>query len=173
MNPTLLRTYRAYEEKRKMLMALLSSVPDEKFHYRPPGKWSVSQILSHLIQAEKASLDYMKKKSLGIEQAGNTGKIEALKFFLLKISQRLPLKYKAPDILGKNDPPSLPLKEIEKNWALLREDLRAFLEMFGEAQLRRKVYRHVIAGRLNVLQSIEFFDEHLDHHLPQIKRLLQ
>jgi hypothetical protein len=172
MNPRLNDIFKKSELLRTRLLELVSTLPEEKFFYKPKGKWSVSQILTHLIQAESLSLEYMKKKSLGIDQAGNTSLANDLKFFALMLSQRLPFRYKAPSILGKNEPASLDYREIQKSWAELRSDLRLFLEKFDDSTIKRKVYRHVIAGRLNVMHAVKFFDEHLNHHLPQIKRLL-
>ena len=45
---------------------MLSEVPREKYHFRPGNKWSVGQILTHLLTSERMALRYMKKKSLGI-----------------------------------------------------------------------------------------------------------
>jgi hypothetical protein len=114
----------------------------------------------------------MKKKSLGIKEAGNSGLWEDLKFFILKISQRVPLKYKAPRVLAESEPPTLSYNEIAKAWEHERNELKTFLEHLEDADVKKKIYKHVFSGRLNVMQAVSFFREHANHHLPQIKRLL-
>ena len=174
MHPKLLKAFETSELIRKDLIDMTRPFASgEKFLSKPEGKWSVSQILSHLIQAEALSLQYMKKKSLGIQSAGDTGILEELKFVFLKYSQRLPFKYKAPAVLGKSGPPEIEFSEIVDHWDKLRDEMFEFLQTIDNSHINRKIYKHAVAGRLNVIQAIKFFDEHLMHHRPQIKRLLQ
>jgi hypothetical protein len=174
MHPLILQAFNESERRKKSLLSLVEPVSEtDKFLNHREGKWSISQILAHLVQAEETSLNYMKKKALGIDGAGDTGVVEDLKFLFLKISQRLPLKYKAPAVLGEGAPPSPEFVELVNRWGRLREDIRMFLETIREEHVHRKIYRHVVVGRLNVIQAIKFFDEHLLHHQPQIKRLLE
>ena len=98
------------------------------------------------------------------------GELEII--FLLKISQRVPLKYKAPKAVVQHTPEPLSLSELKEQWNSLRNDLRDFLEKIEDKNIRKKIYRHPV-GRFNVVQAVTFFREHFQHHLPQIKRLLQ
>jgi uncharacterized damage-inducible protein DinB len=173
MDPKLTSVYNRLEKTRRDLLQLVSSIPEETFYFAPEGKWSISQILVHLIQAEKLSLQYMKKKSLGIEQAGDTGAVEDLKYFFLTISQRLPLKYKAPKVLGEKAPDSFPLSDTITKWDNFRAELKSFLDTIDSKHLKRKIYKHAVAGRLNVLHAVDFFTEHMQHHLPQIQKLIK
>jgi uncharacterized damage-inducible protein DinB len=160
------------EADRKEILNMISSLTEEKFSHSQADKWSISQILAHLIAAERLSLQYMKKKTLGINQVDNSGFWEEVKFFFLKISQRLPLKYKAPSVLAENQPPKLSQSEIIEQWDAVRSDLKQFIENWEEKNLKKKIYKHVFSGRLNILHAVGFFREHAIHHLPQIKRLL-
>jgi hypothetical protein len=171
MDSKLASLYHHIEKKRSELLALISSVPEETFYSAPPGKWSISQIVVHLILAEQLSLQYLKKKSLGIDHAGDTGLTDDLKYLMLKISQRLPIKYKAPKVLGEGSPQSAPLTESIAKWDALRTELKIFLDTIESRHLKRKIYKHAVAGRLNILHAVDFFNEHMLHHLPQITKL--
>jgi hypothetical protein len=92
---------------------------------------------------------------------------------LLKISQRLPLKYKAPSILAESEAEMLSLAEITARWNMVRNDLRIFLEKWEDRHVKKKIYKHAVSGRLNMVHAVSFFREHAMHHLPQIKRLLK
>ena len=86
MHHLLQTTFVTSESLRKQLLREVEPFSkNEKFFASPEGRWSVSQILSHLIHAERLSLEYMKKKALGIDKAGDTGIAEAIKFNLLLI----------------------------------------------------------------------------------------
>lgn len=160
------------EAQRRRLLDRVEGHPAEAFHHSEPGKWSMCQVLAHLINAERLSVRYINKKILGIHEAKNTGWVEEGKMILLKISQRLPFKFKAPAAVVISTPQYANLHELMTDWDLERQELKQLLEKFDESQLRRKVYRHVVVGILNIEQALTFFREHFIHHLPQIKRLL-
>lgn len=72
MHPKLQRILNTLETDRKHLLRELADVSDQWFNSNPlPGKWSISQILTHIITSERLTLLYMKKKSLGIDQLDN------------------------------------------------------------------------------------------------------
>ncbi len=115
----------------------------------------------------------MTKKIQGIDQAGKTGFIDEFKMIILKISQRLPIKFKAPQIVVNATPEYLNLDELEKDWVKTRNDFRQLIDSVPEHQLNKKIYKHIIVGRLNTIQAVKFLREHTIHHWPQIKRLLK
>jgi hypothetical protein len=172
MNKKIQHIFDRAEADRKNILALVSQMSEEKLSHRNAGKWSVSQILSHIVIAERYSLQYMKKKSLGINEIQNSGLREDFKCVMLKISQRLPLKYKAPKVLAESKPEELSYPLIASEWEHVRNDLKQFIGTLDDDQFRKKIYKHPYAGRLNVIQAISFLREHANHHLPQIKRLL-
>jgi hypothetical protein len=173
MKAKLLHVFHQIEKERAILLKEISGVSDEKYYFIPaPGKWSVAQILTHILTAERMSLAYMKKKALGINTAGDAGILEPLKLVILKISQRLPFRFKAPKRVIENTPSPLPLSVLEAEWQQVRDELKQFLEHLEDAHVNRKIYKHPVAGRLNIRQAMEFFNEHVQHHWPQVRRLL-
>lgn len=173
MNRRLETIFRKSEKTRINILQMVKPLDPQEFIKGSRGKWSVSEILSHLITAERLSLSYMKKKSLGIDKLENTGLKEELAFIFLKITQRLPLRYKAPAVLQENPPEKFPVEKIIEQWSAVRNDTKTFLETFRDDQIRKKVYKHAFAGRLNIVQAIGFFEEHAMHHLPRIKNLIK
>jgi uncharacterized damage-inducible protein DinB len=137
------------------------------------AKWSVLQILTHLYISEKMSLHYIKKKSLGINQVGNAGGWQNLKMIILKISQRIPFRYKAPRAVVQNTPEAMPLDVLLAHWDMLRLELKSMLENLPDKHVHKLVYKHPVAGRLSLLQAMEFFQEHVRHHKPQIDKILK
>ena len=92
--------------------------------------------------------------------------------WVLKLSQRFPFKFKAPGYLVEHTPTSEPLADLVQRWNAERGKLRKFLEEIKDEDLHKLVYKHPVAGYLNVLQALDFMNEHFRHHLPQINRLL-
>jgi hypothetical protein len=162
------------EEDRVSLLATLATLHESKLSSNPViGKWSINQILTHLLTSEQLTLAYLKKKSLGIDKLRNSGLWESVRMFLLKWSQRFPiLKYNAPKHLLANTPEALPLDELARRWSHSRIELNHFLDSISDKDLHKLIYKHPVAGRFDVIQCLTFMREHYHHHLPQIKRLL-
>jgi uncharacterized damage-inducible protein DinB len=136
------------------------------------GKWSLGQVLIHIVASEQLALQYMRKKSLGVNELENAGLMEPMKLLLLKLSQRLPIKYKAPKTIVDNTPVFSSKEELLTSWKNNRKELYKFLETINEKDVDKKIFKHPIAGMFNVSQGLEFLREHIIHHKPQIKRLI-
>jgi len=174
MNRKLAAVFNRAEATRSKMLECVKGLPEETFLFQPPGKWSPSQILSHIIHAESLSLQYMKKKSLGMNNLQATTLSDNLKFLVLKMSQRIPfLTFKAPDVLGGGAPPQLSFDEVKRRWDEERVKLEDFLYVMEDDEVKKKIYKHPVVGMLNVIQAVSFFNEHCIHHFPQIKRIIQ
>lgn len=173
MNTSVESVFQELEQQREALLSLVKNLPEEKYNTSAfPGKWSISQILTHVLTSEKLSLGYIKKKAQGIDAVKNSGLVETLRLWLLIISQRIPLKYKAPKVMVENTPPAMPLPKLVEEWSIVRSELKQFLENMEDKHIRKVIYKHPVAGRLDVRQTMIFFREHIIHHTPQIKRQL-
>jgi hypothetical protein len=154
-------------------MSKIKTLSLEKLSHHVSGKWSVHQIIAHIITAERLSLNYLQKKSNAIHEVDDSGLWEELKMMMLVASQRLPgLKFKAPKVVVQNTPTDLDLASLQNEWDALRKELKEFLEKIPPGAEKRLIYKHVRAGRLNTIHALKFFREHIIHHTPQIKRLL-
>lgn len=173
MQPVLQKLFYQTEQQKVNLLKEIDSLNGSQLHHHPPGKWSLSQLFAHLITSEQLSVQYLKKKILAIEEQPNTGLVEELKMLTLIISQRLPFKFKAPKVVVDNTPAFSNVDEIKTAWNQTRSELKDLLSRFSDQHLKRKIYKHPIAGKLNIVQAMRFFQEHIIHHTPQIKRLLK
>ncbi|MFM7858344.1 MAG: DinB family protein [Flammeovirgaceae bacterium] len=160
------------ETERIQLMRQLSNYSVQQLHFFPKDKWSILQIIAHLITAERLSIMYMKKKIQGIDNASDSGVWEEVKMALLIISQRLPLKFKAPQVVVQQTTQVTTLQQLEEEWNQVRQELNQLLEKIPPQHRKRKIYKHVVLGKLNAQQALRFFHEHFVHHQPQINRLL-
>lgn len=160
------------EAERETLLSALKDMPDA-FHHAAPGKWSIQQILAHIVAGERLSVKYLSKKILGMKDTVNTGLWEEFKMLVLILSQRLPIKFKAPRVVLEHTPTYVTIEQLSADWKAAREELRMLLEQFDDRDIRKRVYRHVRAGRLNVQHALIFLREHILHHRPQIDRLIK
>lgn len=162
------------EADNQRIFELVSGLDDHQLNYTPKeGKWSVNNIFVHLLIAERLSLAYMKKKSLGIDTLENSGWREFLKSNLLTLSQRVPLKYKAPKVVKEQTLQVLTKTEIIDQFNETLQALRSFLNTIDEKDIHKKIFKHPRVGMLNAVQGVHFFLEHRRHHDPQIRALLK
>ncbi|HWA35208.1 MAG TPA: DinB family protein [Cyclobacteriaceae bacterium] len=174
MNASLQKLFDKIELQRAALLSSVSHLSEQQLNARMiPGKWSVAEILSHIISAERLSLMYLNKKILAIETTKDSGIWEEVKINLLKLSQRMPgLKFKVPRTLEEKMTQYNSITALTAEWDLVRKDLADFLDKIPDAKTERMIYRHVRAGYLNIRHALIFFREHIIHHTPQIKRLV-
>jgi len=160
------------EQKRLELMAELEILNEDKLNYKPaPGKWSIIQIVHHLIKSEQLSVIYIKRNitnKSGISKSSFRAKFNA---FVLKWGLILPLKLKAPN--NVSDVPDFDTFENAKSkWDKVRNSFVSVIESMADDLLSKDIFKHPIAGKMNLEGTIDFFDAHFKHHLKQIKSLL-
>jgi uncharacterized damage-inducible protein DinB len=162
------RQFEKLEAQRTELLSAVAGASEGALTSKPDGKWSVLEILTHIVTAEQLSQAYLKKKMQGIESLPEAGLSSWLRSGLLTVSQRLPLRYKAPRRVVENTPEGLPLAEIKNRWDASRQEYRELLGRITETTVNKAVYKHPRAGYMNVLQMITFYRDHIVHHRPQI-----
>lgn len=173
MTRSLKRSFNTLEGSKANLLTLVSKMTEEELNRKPePGKWSIGQILYHLLQVEVLSLQYMRKKMDNVTDINNTSVKERLRMVMLRGSLALPLKYKAPKVVSENIPEEINLEGVKVSWTAIRNELYLFIDNLPEDMLRHKIFRHPFIGMINIGQVLSFYQSHFNHHLPQIKRLL-
>jgi len=173
VNPRLKQLFDRLETQRAQLQHLVKDLSDVELNKHPAEKWSIAQVISHLIASEQLSVGYLNKKILGIQTAEKSGLKEELKMLLLIVSQRLPFKFKAPRTIVENTPVYGSVDQLISAWDKTRVDLKEVLQKIEDDQINLKIFKHPRAGMLNIQQAIRFFREHIIHHTPQVKNLLK
>ncbi len=174
MNQRLQQLFDRLEAQRHEVLKSVEQLSDEAFSRKPSeGKWSVSELLAHLQTSEQLSVQYLNKKILGIQQYKDTTLYHEVLMLLVKASQRLPLKFRAPKVVVANTPSFATREQLIIQWNKTRAELKSLLEKFSDHHISKQVYRHPRAGMINIQHALIFFREHVIHHRPQINRLLK
>jgi uncharacterized damage-inducible protein DinB len=173
MKTKTIRSFEVLESNRKQLLSEVASLPPEQLHQKPsPENWSTIQIINHLIMAEQGSLAYIQKKILTKENLQQAGWKSKWRLFVLKLALLMPIKYKAPKILPdpEND---TPIVDCIQKWDGIRSDLRNLLNDLPEPMFTLEIFKHPVAGKMNMNQAIEFMNVHMTRHHQQIKSILR
>lgn len=147
---------------------------DEQLNQRPPdGGWSPIQVMHHLILAEGGSLGYLKKK-LGFKpQLNKVGISDRFRALMLRFYLSLPVKFKAPKVVGDEVlPDHADFAETKADWLGVRTELRDYLNTLPEEHFSKSLYKHPFAGRMSLRGMLQFFGSHVERHAAQIERTL-
>jgi hypothetical protein len=160
------------EKNREKLYDELEKLDEKQLNYRPAEyKWSIVQIVFHLVKAEQLSVISINKQV----KNSNGRKAGLAAFFrssLLRYSLMSPLKFKAPAILG-NMAKEYDINELKTKWLNVRNKLHNALGEVNNELGKNYIFEHPYAGKFNIYQTMDFLVQHFNHHYRQIRKLAQ
>ncbi|MBB6611949.1 DinB family protein [Pontibacter sp. Tf4] len=171
MNPKLEVKYLYLEKSRNKLLKDLQSLDDTLLNTPPAeGKWSIGQIVAHLLQVEQATISYIQRKIQQEEELHTASVRNKLYALLLKLALNSGMKFKAPAVVA-TVPDEVDLGKLHQQWDDTRYKLEDLLTELPPALLYKCVFRHPYAGMLSIGQTLTFLQDHFNHHLHQINHI--
>lgn len=172
MNKKLEKEFLQLEEERKNLFKELKSHSEEMLNkYPKPEAWSVAEVIAHITAAEEMSLKYLLKKTQDTSREGGETFKHKLRWLLVNVVFSFNLKYKAPEIVEpKRGYHSL--ANLEMQWAKIRLQTLSVLDKLSDQELNKTLWKHAVAGKLNLHHMVQFFRIHFLRHKKQIERTL-
>jgi uncharacterized damage-inducible protein DinB len=165
------RRFAALEESRDRLLHLVEGVEHGPLNRRPgPRRWSILQVLSHVIQSEELTLSYLQHKLQDPTRMPRAGLASYRRLLTLVVALRSPLRFKAPGATG-NVPESGTLAETLQRWENVRSGLAVLVATFPAELRDRAVFRHPFVGRMRLTHTLSFMKEHVEHHARQIAHI--
>ena len=172
MNPKLEVKYLYFEKSRNKLLKDLQSIDDTQLNTpSAEGKWSIGQILAHLLQVEQVTISSIQHK-LQQEELHTVSLKNKVRAVLLKLALNSGMKFKAPPAVA-TVPTIVSLEQIRQQWDETRYKLEDLLTELPPALLDKCLFRHPYAGMLTISQTLTFLQDHFNHHLHQIQHLKQ
>lgn len=169
----------AFEDTHSEIMTYFTSLPVDVFFKKPPGKWSPSENLEHLIKSIKAVTIGMRlpKTFIGLK----FGKSERNSRIYPQIREvylnRLVEGAKSPGKLQPEDrqqPSDLEVskQQILKKWNDSHRKFIGRLSRWKEKDLDRYILPHPILGNLTIREMVMFTIYHNVHHLTNVEKSL-
>lgn len=172
MNAQLQSNFNRLEANRKALFAGLQQYPDDLLNKKPSEHaWSVAEVIGHLLTAEEMSLAYLKKKVQDTSSAKPEGFKQKWRWLLVQIVFTFDIKFKAPDVVTPKMGYTT-LAELDKRWTETRSQTAAILNTLSDKELNSQLWKHAVAGKLNLHHMVAFFGVHFNRHKKQIARTL-
>jgi hypothetical protein len=174
MNPKIQKYWTRVEEGKAYYDALLQVFNDQQLNFHPEdGAWSMLDVMQHLYTSENISLQFMEKFDFNRKDE-KVGLKSEIKTILLVNRLNSRKKYKAPKVLAEKKD-SLGIShdshEFSHQWESLRSDMFNFLNEFPDEKIGHFIFSHPAVGKLNILQTLQFFVAHLKHHQYQIESI--
>lgn len=170
MLPKLDAQHKRINQKLDEALNYLEHLQEEKLHAAGTGQWSAAQIIYHLLTAETGTTNYLKKKMLAPpEEVGNGGVMAAIRSYLLRRELRnYTKKFKAPKVAAEV-PPRPDYETTRDAYLALRKELGIILHSFTKTMEPKTYFKHPVAGKLTIGQTLGFMEDHFDRHFEQVK----
>lgn len=166
--------FKKQEQLRIKIIADLKPHSVELINTKPsPAVWSVADNIAHLIAAEEYVFNYVNKKIKDGSPLSKTGFRAKRKRMILKIAFALPLlKFKVPKSVAPLIKYST-LKDLEAKWENTSNALYELINSLDESYFHKDIWHHPRVGKINLVQMIDFANDHTIRHEGQIKRTLK
>jgi hypothetical protein len=166
-----LRRLDSIQAKRIRLMDQLAGADPTVVAARPgPAKWSIREIVEHLVLSERDVLG--RPEDLGQLRPRKRGLGDRLRYLIVMFILRFDIPVKAPSQgmvpAGDRDLPSL-----ARDWEAAHVGLRSWLESSDAELLSRPLFVHPVAGPMTTAESLWMLEVHLDRHLRQIRSIMK
>jgi len=166
------QAWRELELAKNDIITLIERVPVQELNKVPATeKWSILQIAAHLMSSENKSLIYMKKKVQAGANLPVSNISSAFRAWLLRFFLKSPIRFKAPPVLDVPEP-HYEKMELIQQWNNQRKELLAFLSQLPLKHIQRDLFKHPVAGRMNIIQALRFMTTHARRHYKQMKEIV-
>ena len=175
MPPKIAKHFDQMDADLTSLLKVLNNYSEKTLNKKPAeNKWSILQIMHHLILAEGYGQSYVKKKLSYNPELKKAGIMAFLRKSVAIHYLKSPFRIKAPEAVGDEYLPEYAsFWETAKKWKQQREDLRILFESMPPDIFDKEVYNHPLAGRLTLEGLLAFYQSHFARHRKQIDKILK
>ena len=170
MIPTIQAKFGDLTLKRKVLLQKLDSLSTEELNFKAgPDKWSVVEVVEHLVIVEEDLLQQISRRAPDSSLDDKLRSLEKYKTVIKVMERDIPV-----DVPDERAAPKgqVTLDALINRWEDIRKKLHELLEATIPKNKDSLVYRHPFAGPLDISETLHFFDVHFDNHMRHIDRIL-
>ena len=166
---TMERRLQAFNATRRALLDEMEHIDPSALMAKPlPGKWSMLEIIEHLVLAERAVFMGLPDPRRLVEARRGLG--HRVRYLLVMFVLKSGIRVRVPSAAmvprgGRN------LAELRRLWDENQDWLRSCIDRIGPDVVRKAVCEHPVAGPLTVEQAVLMGQVHVDGHIRQIRAL--
>lgn len=154
------------ERKRTRLVNLVAGLDPKRVAARPgPEKWSVQEIVEHLVLAESGVFGNLDE--LGQRRLRSRGFKDRILYIVVMFVLRfdIPVQVPSPDMRPSG---LVTMDRLREQWESNHARLRAWIGSMDRATLAQPLFVHPVAGPMTTTEALRMLEVHLDRHTRQI-----
>ena len=165
------KMFQAFDERRCALLNQVEALSAERLVARPiPGKWSILEIVEHLVLAEREVLQNLAEPSELVARRRGLKAHLAYPMVMVALKCGIPVKAPSPRMLPKCN---TSLADLRRQWDESQRWFRSYVNALDREGFGRAVFAHPVAGPMNVGQTLHMGQLHVATHSRQIRRLIE
>jgi len=166
---TLENRLQTFDDTRRRLLDEMEALDPALLVAKPvAGKWSMIEIIEHLVLAERAVFKGLPDPSRLVENRRDLGHRGRYLLVMFILTSSIRVRVPSPAMVPQGD---RGLAELRRLWDESQRWLRSCIAHLGPGAGRKAVFEHPIAGPLTVSQAVRMGQVHVDGHVRQIRRL--
>ncbi len=170
MLPDIQEQYNSLKLKLEALLQRLDSLTDEMLSFKAgPDKWSIIEVVEHLVIAEKGLLKQL-STNIPASTLDPEAKTPEKHQTVIKVMERdieVDVPHESLEPRG-----SIALEDLRYQWNEIREKLPGLLAEIKPEKKDDPVFQHPYGGPLDIADTLQFFEVHFDNHMRHIDKIL-
>jgi len=165
----ILETFAGLEEKFGKLRQHLNTLTDDTLYFKAgPDKWSIVEVIEHLVMAEEDMLAQLTGAASAVSLDPQDRSAKNYHIVIKVMTRDIPV-----DVPDESMEPhgQFSLEELLERWDATRKKARAFIDAIDTGGAGDLVYRHPFAGPLDMAETLRFIDVHFDNHMRHIEKI--
>ena len=163
-------TFGDLEKKYGKLLQHLNSLADDVLDFKAgPDKWSIVEVIEHLVMAEENMLAQLTGATSAATLDPQDRSAKNYHIVIKVMTRDIPV-----DVPDESMEPhgQISLAELLVRWDDTRQKTRAYIDGIDSEKAGDLVYRHPFAGPLDMAETLRFIDVHFDNHMRHIDRII-
>jgi len=166
-SPQRLHIFQRLDESMSFLEKTLASIPEKNWEHQPaPGRWSVGEVVHHLILVEVQRLESIKSMLAGKKESQPPREGPAPD---IAAARHSPNKNQAPPEMQPKA--GLPIKVLRAALRRARAETKAFVQSVDLQKAGAVWLKTASLGIVNAAEYLEFISAHMERHADQIVRI--
>lgn len=170
MLPNIQKQFDSLMLKLEALLQNLDALPGEALSFKAgPDKWSIVEVVEHLVIAEKDLLTQL-STNIPASTLDPKAKTPEKHQTVIKVMERdieVDVPHESMEPHGR-----IALADFLNQWDDIREKLPGLLAEINPENEDDPVYQHPYGGPLAISDTLQFIEVHFDNHMRHIDRIL-
>ena len=170
MLPNIQEQYDSLKRKLEALLQHLDSLSGEELSFKAgPDKWSIVEVVEHLVIAEQELLKQLSAHipATTLDPEAKTPEKHQTVIKVMERDIEVDVPHESLEPHG-----NIALEDLLIQWNEIREKLPGLLAEIKPEKKDDPVFQHPYGGPLDIADTLQFFEVHFDNHMRHIDRIL-